>query len=73
MPDSWFGVITQCVEYGAYPTVLLYEKLNPEEKYTKSGGFNLSLLDCEDLLKQAKKQDVHFSNDFSSLYSQDQI
>jgi hypothetical protein len=49
LKEGWFTLIEQCVQAASYPTVLFYEKLDENESYTASTGFNLSERDISDL------------------------
>lgn len=66
---NWFGVIEQCLEYRSYPTILFYEKLDPDEDYTKSKDFSLNSFELDRLLQLGKKCDVLYSTNFEDLYS----
>jgi hypothetical protein len=68
-PRNWEGVIEQCLEYRSYPTILFYEKLDPEEDYDKSLNFNLIAYELDRLLQLGKRCDVLYSNNFEDLYS----
>lgn len=68
-PKNWEGVIEQCLEYRSYPTILFFEKLDPEEDYDKSMYFNLLSHDLNRLMQLGKKCDVLYSTNFEDLYS----
>ena len=42
LKDNWFGLISQMVEMASYPTILFYEKLDENDNYESSAGFNLN-------------------------------
>ena len=49
LKDNWFGLISQMVEMASYPTILFYEKLDENDNYKTSAGFNLNDRDLSDL------------------------
>ena len=49
LKDNWFGLISQMVEMASYPTILFYEKLDQNDNYKTSAGFNLNDRDLSDL------------------------
>ena len=52
MHDNWTGVLSSCLENGAYPTILFYEKLVSEEEdaaYEHRRGFDLVQIELGDL------------------------
>ena len=68
-PRNWEGIIEQCLEGRSYPTILFYERLDPDEEYTASKDFSFYSTQLDALLKLAKKCDVLYSTDFADLYS----
>jgi hypothetical protein len=73
MADNWYGLLEQCVEMATYPTVLFYEKLDPNEEYEKSKGFNLNDKDISDLHRWAEKMNLQHSANVEDMFSQDEI
>jgi len=60
---SWHAVVKQCVEQGAYPTVLFYEKLELLEYPPEIiPGSEFSEMQILDLLKLSRTYDGNFGD-----------
>jgi len=47
VPGNWHGIIQQCIELSCFPSVLFFEKLDPEEDYERSKNFKMSSLELD--------------------------
>jgi len=64
--DNWTGVLSSCLENGAYPTILFYEKLVSFEEdalYEQRRGFDLVKIELGDLQKLANQQAIQNGTD----------
>ena len=68
-PKNWEGVIEHCLEFRSYPTILFFEKLDPDEDYSPSRDFSLLSYTLDKLLQLGKKCDVLYSTNFEDMYS----
>ena len=66
---NWASIIETCVEYSCYPTVLFYEKLDPDEEYDVSRDFRLYTSQLENMIKIAREADRLNSSSIEELYS----
>ena len=59
--DNWTGVLNDCIEKGAYPTVLFYEKLADDKgneiDFKRSRGFSDISVELSTLQRAANEQD----------------
>lgn len=73
LKDNWLGLIEQMVEMACYPTILFYEKLDENDKYKVSAGFNLSDEDLLDLQAFAEKMNLEYSLNIEDMFSKEYI
>jgi len=71
--DNWSGVVEECVEYRSYPTVLFYEKLDPEEELPENKWFKLTPSEIEVLIRKANEADLLNSSNLEDIYGKDMI
>lgn len=55
------------------PTVLFFERLDPDDLVKGTEGFKFSKEQCSYLTKKSKSEDRDFAGDFGSNFSQEEI
>ena len=70
MKDNWKGVINDCVQIQAYPTVLLYEKLNYVDGYEIHQ--KIKDADLQSLIKVAEIAEEE-NSEMVDMFSQEEI
>ena len=59
---TWTNILEHCTQNRVYPTVILYEKLDPNEDEPISSYQHLEQRDIIRLLKDSKRQDLQFDD-----------
>ena len=66
---TWLDILEHCYQTRIYPTVILYEKLDPNENEPVVLQQKLQAFDIAKLFRDSKRQDMQFDDFYSGQFS----